>query len=40
MLFDLQADPGQQIPMVDPVVERSMIDLMAKLMCKNDAPVE
>lgn len=40
MLFDLQADPGQNCPCCDPEVERRMADAMRRLMEENDAPEE
>ena len=40
MLFDLQADPGQQNPIEDPDVEQRMAAHMVRLMQWNDAPPE
>ncbi len=40
MLFDIDADPRQERPLKDPVVEKRMIDLMIRLMRANDAPAE
>jgi arylsulfatase A-like enzyme len=40
LLFDLQADPGQEHPLDAPEIERRMIDLLIELMRANDAPRE
>ncbi len=40
LLFDLQEDPFQEHPIVDPEVEKRMIQLMVKLMRESDAPLE
>ncbi len=40
MLFDLAADPGQETPIDDQAVEKTMIDHMVRLMKENDAPPE
>jgi hypothetical protein len=40
LLFDLQADPGQEHPIQDPAVEKRMIDHLVRLMRGNDAPPE
>jgi hypothetical protein len=40
MLFDLQADPKQESPIDEPVVEQTMIDHLTALMKANDAPAE
>ncbi len=40
LLFDVQADPGQQHPIKDPALERLMIDHMIRLMRECDAPAE
>jgi arylsulfatase A-like enzyme len=40
LLFDLEADPGQQTPIADPAIERRMLDLMRTLMAENEAPSE
>ena len=40
MLFDLEADPGQEHPFQDPEIEERMIKLLVKLMKENDAPAE
>jgi len=39
-LYDLQTDPGQQVRLDDPEVERRMIGLMTELMRANHAPPE
>jgi arylsulfatase A-like enzyme len=38
LLFDLQADPGQEHPLVDDEVELRMLRLLAALMHASDAP--
>jgi arylsulfatase A-like enzyme len=40
LLFDLEADPRQEHPMQDPVVEARMIEHLVRLMKENDAPTE
>lgn len=40
LLFDLQADPGQERPIQDPAVEQKMIDHLIRLMRECDAPEE
>ncbi|MCF6177289.1 MAG: sulfatase [Victivallaceae bacterium] len=40
MLFDLDTDPQQQMPLDNPEKEAEMIELMIKLMHENDAPEE
>lgn len=40
LLFDLTHDAAQDKPVTDAAVESRMIDLMKKLMQKNDAPAE
>jgi arylsulfatase A-like enzyme len=40
LLFDCAADPGQERPLDDPVVEARMIRLMRELMTASDAPAE
>jgi hypothetical protein len=40
LLFDLDADPKQEHPIVDHEVERRMIRLLVQLMQANDAPGE
>jgi arylsulfatase A-like enzyme len=40
LLFDLQTDPAQEHPIVDPEVESTMIAHMTRLMADNDAPSE
>lgn len=40
MLFDLEADPGQQHPLVDDEQELRMATLMRDLMVETDAPAE
>jgi arylsulfatase A-like enzyme len=40
MLFDLEADPRQLNPVIDPAIERRMIDLMRAAMTQCDAPQE
>ncbi len=40
MLFDIEKDPGQQNPIHDPEIEERMINLLIRLMQKNDAPKE
>jgi arylsulfatase A-like enzyme len=39
-LYDLETDPGQEHPVLDPVAEKRMTRLMISLMRDNDAPVE
>src|SRR5262249_11652775 len=39
-LFDLEKDPGQSHPMREPAVEARLVELMAELMVRNDAPPE
>ncbi len=38
LLFDLEADPGQEHPMADDDAELRMLRLLARLMHDNDAP--
>jgi arylsulfatase A-like enzyme len=40
LLFDIEADPGQEQPLDDPVVEARMKELMIRLMKESDAPPE
>ncbi|MCA9835571.1 MAG: sulfatase [Trueperaceae bacterium] len=40
LLFDLEADPQQENPLQDEVLERKMIGHLLALMKKNDAPAE
>ncbi|MGO4495194.1 sulfatase [Paenibacillus sp. 2RAB27] len=40
LLFDLEADPSQEIVIADPEVEATMIDHIARLMREHDAPAE
>jgi hypothetical protein len=40
LLFDMEDDPSQLRPIVDPAIERRMIALMKRLMKENDAPDE
>jgi arylsulfatase A-like enzyme len=40
LLFDLEADPGQEHPLHDPAVEATMTDHLVRLMRDNDAPAE
>jgi hypothetical protein len=40
LLFDLEADPGQQEPLIDDELELRMITLMVQLMRVNEAPAE
>lgn len=40
LLFDLEQDPEQRVPLQDPVVEARMIRLLKQLMAENDAPPE
>ena len=40
LLFDLQADPGQEHPIQDPAVEARMVEHLVRLMKENDAPPE
>ena len=40
MLFDLKADPAQENPLDNPVVEKRMSNYLVDLMLKNDAPPE
>ena len=40
LLFDLEADPGQQIPLNDPQVEAVMIRKLLDLMRANHCPPE
>jgi hypothetical protein len=40
LLWDLQADPAQDQPLHDPVVEARMVQLLVQLMRENDAPPE
>lgn len=40
MLFDLEADPGQQSPVIDDEQEMVMATLMRDLMLANEAPAE
>ncbi len=40
LLFDLESDPGQKDPLVDPEIEARMLRLMVQLMRQNDAPKE
>lgn len=40
LLFDLQADPGQTMPLEDAAVESRMQALLIALMRENDAPAE
>ena len=40
LLFDLQSDPYQENPIVNPEIEQVMITHMIKLMKMNDAPIE
>ena len=40
MLFDMDADPAQEHPLDEPVVEERMIGYMKRLMKENDAPPE
>jgi arylsulfatase A-like enzyme len=40
LLFDIEDDPSQLRPIVDPAIERRMIALMKRLMEENDAPDE
>ncbi|MEX0774665.1 MAG: sulfatase [Phycisphaeraceae bacterium] len=40
LLFDLKADPHEQHPLDDPVIEKRMIDHMVRLMDEADAPPE
>jgi arylsulfatase A-like enzyme len=39
-LYDLETDPKQENPIVDPEVEEKMIGHIVKLMKENDAPIE
>ncbi|WEX08670.1 sulfatase [Chelativorans sp. AA-79] len=39
-LYDLEKDPGQEAPLVDPRTENRMIALMRELMLRNEAPPE
>jgi arylsulfatase A-like enzyme len=40
LLFDVQNDRAQQVPLADPAVERRMIGLLIRHMKENDAPAE
>jgi len=40
LLFDLQSDPKQERPLLDPVIEARMIKGMVDLMKESDAPLE
>lgn len=40
LLYDQEADPGQQHPLSDIALEARMIELLVSLMRKNDAPLE
>lgn len=40
VLYDLQADPGQERPIKNPEVEKRLVDLMMKIMKRNEAPIE
>ncbi len=40
MLFDLEADPHQENPIVDSEIEKRMMKLLVELMNKNDCPRE
>ncbi|MFT7587649.1 MAG: arylsulfatase A-like enzyme [Cellvibrionaceae bacterium] len=40
LLFDVNADPGQETPLADAEVETMMIDHLTKLMRENDSPAD
>jgi hypothetical protein len=40
LLFDLERDPGQEVPLEDPRVEQMMLAHLIRLMKENDAPPE
>ncbi len=40
LLFDLQADPGQEHPIQDAAIEARMVEHLVRLMRENDAPAE
>ena len=40
LLFDLQADPGQEHPILDSAVEARMVGAPVRLMKENNAPPE
>ncbi len=40
MLFDLEADPGQETPINDPAIEERMLGLLKRLAVENEAPPE
>ena len=40
LLFDLESDPGQELPIDDPAVEQQMVTHLVQLMRENDAPPE
>jgi arylsulfatase A-like enzyme len=40
LLFDMENDPAQEHPLVDPAVEKRMIALLVQIMRQNNAPPE
>ena len=40
LLYDLETDPKQELPINDPEVEQRMIEHLIRLMKENDAPAE
>jgi len=40
LLYDLEADPGQQAPLADAALEANMIEMLVDLMQANEAPPE